>query len=109
MRLDVRVARLSEVAVGRPANEAALPRGIEPSARLAGRDDRHRLLDRRLMFATRTASAAATMPPSIPPVLCELPARTRGSVLATSILSQIGSAIGPAIRSPVGSAIRASI
>src|SRR5438093_503640 len=59
---------------GLPANEAAVARGIEPSARLAGRDDRHRLLDRQLMLATRTAPAAATVPPSIPSVLSELSA-----------------------------------
>src|SRR5438105_1990782 len=102
MRRDVRVARLSEVAVGRPANEAAVARGIEPSTRLTGRDDRHRLLDRRLMLATRTTSSAATVPPSIPAVLSELSAAPAPAPAPSAVLTAAILTIRSAIRSAIG-------
>ena len=72
MRRNVRIAVFREVAVRRPANEASVARGIEPSARFTRHGDLHRLLRLSaatalslLMFATRSTPASSAMPSSV--------------------------------------------
>jgi len=85
------IARFGEIAVPWPTDEPAVARRLEPSTRLAIRDDR--LRRSLLLELTTTAAAVAPMPPSIP--LVEIPPAPAPTPAAS--LSLPTSALAPLI------------
>jgi hypothetical protein len=70
VRRNVGVALFGEVAVGGAPDESSISGRFEPSARFTRGGNLNRLLRLlRLLLATRSASASASMPPPVAPIV----------------------------------------